>query len=95
MRCQLLSEMQEEAVLRLVAYTEVDDSNFANARFLGLTLVKAELAAETSLRKMEQDLNDAFEKQGIGMTVFKSNQFSALSVYYAQFVTQTAQRYAA
>ena len=33
-QCRLLSEMQEKAVLRLVAYHQVDDNNFANARFL-------------------------------------------------------------
>ena len=94
-RYHLLSEMQEEAVLRLVAYRDVDDNNFANARFLDLkeavgeggdckvSKVMSELAAETSLRKMVKDLNDALEKQGIDMTVFKANQFAALSVYYA------------
>ena len=35
-RYHLLSEMQEEAVLRLVAYREVDVNCFANARFLDL-----------------------------------------------------------
>ena len=35
-RYHLLSEMQEEAVLRLVAYRDIDDNNFANARFLDL-----------------------------------------------------------
>ena len=39
-----------------------------------------------------QDLNDAFEKQGIDMTVFKPNQFAALSVYHAQFLTQVTNR---
>ena len=33
-QCRLLSEMQEKAVLRLVAYHQADDNNFANARFL-------------------------------------------------------------
>ena len=33
-QCRLLSEMQEKAVLRLVAYHRADDNNFANARFL-------------------------------------------------------------
>ena len=33
---QLLTEMQEEAVLRLVAYKDVDDNCFANVRFLDL-----------------------------------------------------------
>ena len=39
-----------------------------------------------------QDLNDAFEKQGIDMTFFKPNQFAALSVYHAQFLTQVTNR---
>ena len=32
-QCRVLSEMQEKAVLRLVAYHRADDNNFANARF--------------------------------------------------------------
>ena len=60
-------------MLRLVAYSKVDDNDFANARFLDLKeavgeggdrkviKVGSELAAETSLRKMEKDLNDALE----------------------------------
>ena len=104
LQCQLLSEMHEEAVQRLVAYWRVDDNHFANARFLDLkeavgedggrkeSKVVSEVAAETSLRKMVKDLNDAFEKQGIDMTIFKPNQFAALSVYYAQFLTQVTTR---
>ena len=91
-------------MLRLVAYKDVDDNCFANARFLDLkeavgeggdckvSKVMSELAAETSLRKMVKDLNDALEKQGIDMTVFKANQFAALSVYYAKFLTQATTR---
>ena len=85
--------MQEKAVLRLIAYRKVDDNSFADARFLDLTeavdeggdrkvtKVGSELAAETSLREMVKDLNDAL--------VFKANQFAALSVYYAQFLEAT------
>ena len=52
-QCQVLSEIQEAAVLRLVAYSKVDDNNFANARFLNLKeTVDEGGAAETSLRKM-------------------------------------------
>ena len=54
--------------------------------------VMFELAAETSLRKMVKDLNDALEKLGIDMTVLKANQFAALSVYYAKFLTQATTR---
>ena len=103
-QCRLLSEMQEEAVLRLVAYCKVDDNDFANARFLDLkeavgeggdskkSNVVSEVAAETSLREMVKDLNDAFEKQGIDMTIFKPNQFAALSVYYARFLRKNDTR---
>ena len=85
-------------------YTDVDDNCFANTRFLDLkeavgeggdckvSKVGSEFAAETSLRKMVKDLNDALEKQGIDMTVFKANQFAALSVYYATFLTQATTR---
>ena len=41
---------------------------------------------------MVKDLNDAFEKQAIDMTIFKPNQFAALSVFYAQFLTQVTTR---
>ena len=83
---------------------KVEDDNFGNARFLDLKetvdeggerkviKVVTALAAETSLRKMVQDLNDALEKQGIDMTVFKPNQFVVLSVYYAKFPTQVTAR---
>ena len=48
--------MQEAAVLRLVAYSKVDDNFFANARFLNLKeTVDDGRAAETSLRKMVKD----------------------------------------
>ena len=91
-------------MLRLVAYWQVDDNDFANARLLDLketvgeggdrkvSKVMSALAAETSLKKLVKDLNDLFEKQGIDMTVFKPNQFAALSVYYAQFLTQVTAR---
>jgi hypothetical protein len=102
--CQVLNEMEEKAVQRLIAYMKVQDNNFANARFLNLTeavgesskhkvtTVTSELAAETSLRKMVTNLHDAFEKQSIDMTMFKPNRFAALSVYYAQFLTQVTNR---
>ena len=90
---KLLSERHEEAVLRLVAYSKADDNNLGNARFLDLKEAVGEgddrkvgnavsvVAAETSLSKVVKDLNDAFEKQGIDMTVFKPNQFNALNIY--------------
>ena len=82
-QCQVLGEMQEAAVQRLIAYSKVDDNNFANARFLDLKEnVDEGGAAETSLRKIVKDLNDAFEKQGIDMTIFKPNQFAASSVFF-------------
>ena len=83
---------------------KVEDDNFGNARFLDLTQtvdqggdckeskVVSEVAAETSLRKMVKDLNDAFETQGIDMTIFKPNQFAALSVYYARFLCKNNAR---
>ena len=37
---------------------------------------------------MVKDLNDAFEKHDIDMSIFKPNQFAALSVFHAQFLTQ-------
>ena len=104
LQCQVLSELEEKAVQRLIAYMKVEDNNFANARFLNLTevvgagskqkvtKVTSELAAETSLRKMVTNLHYAFEKQNIDMTSFKPNQFAALSVYYAQFLTQVTNR---
>ena len=87
-QCQVLSEMEEEAVLRLVAYSKVEDNNFANARFLDLKEAMSELDVKTSLKKIVGDLRAALDKQCIDMSVFKPNQFAALSVYYAKFVTQ-------
>ena len=96
--------MQEEALLRLVAHIKAADNNFANARFLDVketvgsnrdrkvSKVVSELAAERSLRKMAKDLNGAFEKQGIDMTVFKPKQLAASSVYCAKFLTQVTTR---
>ena len=46
------------------------------------------LAAETSLRKMVKDLNDAFDKHDVDVSIFKPNQFAALSVFHAQFLSQ-------
>ena len=57
-----------------------------------MSKVMSELAAKMSLRKMVKDLNNALEKQGIDMTVLKANQFAALSVYYAKFLTQATTR---
>ena len=79
---------------------KVEDDNFGNARFLDLnetvdeggerkvSKVASALAAETSLRKMVKDLNDAFDKHDVDMSIFKPNQFAALSVFHATFLSQ-------
>ena len=72
---------------------KAEDNNFANARFLDLketvdeggerkvSKVVSGLAAETSLRKMVKDLNDAFEKHDIDMSIFKPNQFAFINIH--------------
>ena len=79
---------------------KVEDDNFGNARFLDLketvdeggerkvSKVASALAAETSLRKMVKDLNDAFDKHDVDMSIFKPYQFAALSVFHAQILSQ-------
>ena len=92
-QCQTLDGMQKAAELRLIAYSKVDDNDFANARFLDLKEPVGEgAAAATSLRKMVKDLHDAFEKQAIDMTIFKPNHFATLAVYYAKFLIKDSSR---
>ena len=38
-QCQVLSEMEEKVVQRLLVYMKVPDNNYANTRFLNLTEV--------------------------------------------------------
>ena len=96
--CQVLSEVHEAAVQRLMQYSRDSTRGYANARFLNLTETgsndgpaksvkcQSEVTAHAALRSMVEDLAEAFEKQNIDMTVFKPNQFAALSVYYARFL---------
>ena len=96
--CQVLSEVHEAAVQRLMQYSRDSTRGYANARFLNLTETgsndgpaksvkcQSEVTAHAALRSMVEDLTEAFEKQNIDMTVFKPNQFAALSVYYTRFL---------
>ncbi len=97
-QCQVLSEMHEAAVQRLIEYSRDVSNICANARFLNLqeTLsedganktiqCQTEVAAQTTLRSMVRQLAQAFDKEGVDMTHFKPNHFATLSVYYSQFL---------
>ena len=92
---QVLSEVHEAAVQRLIRYSRDSARSYANMRFLNLTrqdeegkLTKVEdqVAAEEAVRRMVDMLAKAFEKEGIDITVFKPKHFATLSVYYASFI---------
>ena len=97
-QCQVLSEMHEAAVQRLIQYSRHDDGAYANARFLDLTepfsqdgeskvkRVQSDVAAQAAVRRMVEKLAQVFDKEGIDMTVFRPNHFATLSVYYAKFL---------
>ena len=97
--CQVLSEVHEAAVQRLIQYSRDNTRGYANARFLNLTETgsnddraksvkcQSEVTAHEAMRSMVEDLAQALEKQNIDMTVFKPNQFATLSVYYARSVS--------
>jgi len=96
--CQVLSEVHEAAVQRLIQYSRDSTRAYANARFLNLTETGSKdgpaksihcqsgATANAALRAMVEELAQAFDKQNIDMTVFKPNQLAVLSVYYARFL---------
>ena len=102
--CQVLSEVHEAAVQRLIQYSRDSTRAYANARFLNLTETGSKdgpaksmqcqsgATANAALRAMVEELAQAFDKQNIDMTVFKPNQFAALSVYYARFLRKNKNR---
>ena len=75
--CQVLSEVHEAAVQRLIQYSRDSTRAYANARFLNLTETgsnddpaksvkcQSEAIVHTALRTMVEDLAQAFEKQNI------------------------------
>ena len=95
--CQMLSEVHEAAVQRLIQYSRDSTRAHANARFLNLTETGSKdgpaksmqcqsgATANAALRAMVEELAQALDKQNIDMAVFKLNQFAALTVYYARF----------
>ena len=90
--CQVLSEMHEAAVQRLVDYARNINRVYANARFLKLREpvkedgasnsrpCRIEASAQAAVRRMVDTLVRAFDKTGIDMTVFKPNHFATLCV---------------
>ena len=102
--CQVLSEMENAAVQRLMTYSKDPHDAYANARFLQLAMsasdaikgrcspVNSDLAAEARLSSMVSDLSTAFEKQGINVANFKPNHFATLSVYHAMFLRTSTTR---
>ena len=103
-QCQVLSEMHEAAVQRLIEYSRDVDRVCANARFLNLretmgedgttksVQCQTEVAAQAALRAMVEQLARAFDKEGVNMTDFKPNHFASLSVYYARFLRKDSNR---
>ena len=102
--CQVLSEVHEAAVRRLVEYSCKTDRVCANARFLNLVEpvgadgvgklrpCQTEASAQTAVRRMIDTLVRAFDKTSVDMTVFKPNHFATLCVYYSMFLCKGNRR---
>ena len=82
--CEVLSEMLEAAVRRLMAYSADPTWSFAQAQFLKLK--GTIMDRERQLRDMVQKLAEAFEQENLDPSVFKPNHFAALSAYHAIFL---------
>ena len=82
--CQVLTEMLESAVQRLVNYSLDSRNACANARFLDLRGTEAERREQ--LKGMVHALADVLEKENVDLTTFKPNHFATLSVYHALFL---------
>ena len=99
-QCEVLSEVHEAAVQRLIAYSRDSSRIYANARFLNLRVaeqegtdktkttrrVSTDLEAQAACRAMVDQLVKALEQQQVDMTVFKPNHFASLSVSFALLV---------
>ena len=92
---QVLSEVHEAAVQRLLQYSRDSARRYANMRFLNLTRqdkegkvtkIEDSVGAQEAIRHMVNALVNAMEKEGIDMTAFKPNHFATLSVYYSKFL---------
>ena len=102
--CQVLSEIHEAAVQRLVNYARNINRVYANARFLKLRgpvkeegaskfrPCRTEASAQAAVRRMVDTLVRAFDKAGIAMTVFNPNHFATLCVYYLMFLRKSNMR---
>ena len=96
--CQVLSEVHEAAVQRLLQYSGERDRVYANARFLDLKeapaqpgdgrakRVESEVAAQSAARGLVEGLAAALENEGIDMLCFQPNHFATLSVYFEKFL---------
>jgi len=89
-QCEVLSELIEAAVQRLLEYALDKARGGANARFLQLKVDA--VPVEEKLRRMMRDIVEAFEKQSIDVTVFKPNHLATLSAYYALFLRKDGAR---
>ena len=97
-RCQVLSEVLEAAVERLVQYGGHSDRSYANGRFLDLKELPAQvgpgrrkgvetwLAAHSVARRLVERLDAALAEKGIDVRWLKPNHFATLSVYYDKFL---------
>jgi len=81
---QVLSEMIEQAIQRLVSYSRNDSWPQAVAQFLKIKGTDTE--REEQLTGMVHNLVTAFEKEGIDVMAFKPNHFATLSIFHARFL---------
>ena len=82
--CEVLSEMLEAAVQRLVVYSEDPEWAYARAQFLKLK--GTDVARREQLKRMVHRLAAAFQKENVDAAVFKPHHFASLSVYHALFL---------
>ena len=82
--CEVVSEMLEAAVQRLIAYGA--DPTWSYAQALFLKLKSTVMDRQQQLRDMVQKLAEAFQKEIVESAVFKPNHFASLSAYHAIFL---------
>ena len=82
--CEVVSEMLEAAVQRLIAYGADPTWSYAQAQFLKLK--GTAIDRQRQLRDMVQKLAEAFQKENVDPAAFKPNHFAALSAYHAIFL---------
>ena len=82
--CEVVSELLEAAVQRLIAYSADPAWSYAHAQFLKLKVTVMD--RQRQLRDMVEKLAEAFQKENVDPAAFKPNHFAALSAYHAIFL---------